>query len=216
MTQAIILFSGGLDSTVMLAYALSKGISCRALSFDYGQTHKIELEAAAIITSYYQVPHHIIPINPNSFGDTPLLSGQSNNLSHCKSDTSKILSTYVPARNTLFLSFALAFCEQYMAHEIHIGANLADLEGYPDCRPEYFLAFQNLINLATKQSVENHPPQLITPLISMDKHAIIELGMRLKAPLELSWSCYFPNKNKKPCQICTACLLRAEGFKINL
>lgn len=213
MKKAIILLSGGLDSTVVLAIALSKKISCHTVSFDYGQKHAIELEAAKKIAEFYGVPQTIIRIDPTVFSLSSLVSNaavpQNRSLSEISADRRP--STYVPARNTIFLTYALALCEVHDAQEIHYGPNRLDLNGYMDCRPDYIQSFQNLMNLATKQAVEGKPPTLVTPLVMWDKKEIIEEGMRLKAPLELSWSCYSPI-NARPCQVCDACILRADGF----
>lgn len=213
MTKAIILLSGGLDSTVVLALAIAEGKTCHAVSFDYGQKHAIELESAKKIAEHYKVPHTVIRIDSSIFGLSSLVSElavpQSRTLEQI--NTTGTPSTYVPARNTLFLTYALALCEVHDAQEIHYGPNRLDATGYSDCRPAYVEAFQLLINLATKQSVEGHPPRLVTPLIMWDKKQIIEQGMRLKAPLDMTWSCYNPVKSH-PCEVCDACILRADGF----
>lgn len=201
--KAIILFSGGLDSTVMLALALANGRECHALSFDYGQRHRIELQAAQKIAAFYGVTHQIIRLDPAPFQKSRLTS--DNNYT----------SYYVPARNTLFLSYATAIAEAHEAEEIYFGANAIDFQLYPDCRPAYIDAFQQVLNLATKQAVTGPPPRLIAPLIAMDKKNIVKKGMALEAPLEMTWSCYTPLPRKKPCKVCNACLLRQEAFKEN-
>jgi 7-cyano-7-deazaguanine synthase len=213
--KAIILLSGGIDSTVMLAMAQQQQRNCIALSFDYGQCHKIELEAAKQIASHYEITHHVISLNHAAFKHsgltdrfTPILKNR------CVEDiaSSGIPNTYVPARNTLFLAYALGFAEVMEADEIHFGANAMDANPYPDCRPIFFQAFQALFNVATKQSVQGNPPQLITPLLNLDKTAIIVKGLQLKAPLHLTFSCYSPIEAGTPCTRCDACVLRENGF----
>jgi 7-cyano-7-deazaguanine synthase len=211
MNKAIILLSGGVDSTVILARALSQGLACHTLSFHYGQRNLIELDAAEKIAAYYGVRNQVIHIDPLAFGksslvETTLKAPQSRSLDEISK--SGIPNTYVPARNTLFLSYALAICEIHDAHEIHYGANALDNSGYPDCRPQYVQAFQQMVNYATQQSVEKTPPQIVTPLIAMTKQEIFALALALKAPLELTWSCYQPTTAQEPCGVCDACILR--------
>ena len=211
---ALILLSGGVDSTVCLALALKRGLTCFALSYDYGQKHRIELESAIGIASHYQVPHQIIKIDPTVFSNTSLVTNipvpKYKSLYSATSDSTS--STYVPARNTLFLSYALGQAERLNAEEIHFGANLADLVGYPDCRPSYFAAFQSLANFATRQGSEGRTPQICTPLIDKDKRAIVTLGKELKVPLDLTHSCYDPTPQGAPCHSCIACLIREDAF----
>lgn len=215
MTKAVILLSGGLDSTVVLALALARGCQCYTLSFNYGQRHIIELQAAKEIATYYQVSHQIITIDPFAFSHSALVSRKENpaHTSLLEIKQQNIPNTYVPARNTILLSYALGFCELYQAQEIHFGANLYDRYGYPDCRPAYLEAFQNVMNLATKQAVDGFPPQLVTPLENWDKEIIIKKGMELNAPLDLTISCYNPSEIKQACKQCNACMLREEGFQ---
>lgn len=213
--KAIVLFSGGIDSTVLLALALEKGLDCLALSFDYGQRHRVELNSARAICEYYQVPQCLVAIDPTTFASSSLLQ---KNLTPHQSRTPKeiadsgIPNTYVPARNTLFLSYALGYAEINEAEEIHFGMNVLDRKGYPDCRPEFLEAFQKVASLATKQSVESKGPQIIAPLKNLNKAMIIAEGMRLNAPLELTHSCYNPTKSGIQCGKCDACILRNEGF----
>lgn len=216
MAKAIILFSGGVDSTVLLALALSRGLECHTISFDYGQRHICELDAAAQIANYYGVSNQRIKIDVQTFEapsikKSSLISTQLEVPQHRSLDEiarSGIPNTYVPARNTLFLSYALAICETRDAQEIHYGANAVDHSGYPDCRIEYVQAFQQMVNCATQQAVEKSPPQIVTPLIDMSKREIFDLAFSLKAPLKLSWSCYQPTADQKPCGACDACILR--------
>lgn len=214
--KAIILMSGGIDSAVVLALALEKKFECLALSFDYGQRHRVELNSANAICEYYEVPQTIIPIDPTPFARSSLLqmdviphSGRSPK----EISESGIPNTYVPARNTLFLSYSLGFAEINHADEIHFGMNLLDRTGYPDCRPEYLEAFQKVANLATKQSLESKGIQIIAPLINWNKARIIFEGMRLNVPLELTFSCYNPTKAGLHCGKCDACILRNDGFQ---
>jgi 7-cyano-7-deazaguanine synthase len=215
--KAIILLSGGLDSTVILALALASQRQCYAISFDYQQRHHFELSCAQRITAHYDIPHCIIPIDPKAFGNSALLNSTEIPSHRTIADINQngIPNTYVPARNTLFLAYALSQCEFHNAHEIHFGPNRADQHCYPDCRHAYIKAFQELILHATQQSIEKEAPTLVTPLLLLDKKEIIHLGMILKAPLELTSSCYCPAADGTPCQICDACILRAEGFRQN-
>ena len=211
MKKAVILFSGGLDSTVVLATALANGIECLALSFDYGQRHKVELEAAKKIALHYGVQHKIICIDPETFKtkDSSIVSDTTvqKNRSLEEMQSGKIPSTYVPARNSLFIAYALVQAEIFEADEIHLGPNKLDQLPYPDCRPQFVESFQAVANLATKRAVNGKAPRLVTPLINLDKTEIASLGKRLNAPLELTFSCYDP-KGEVPCGQCDACLLR--------
>lgn len=211
--RAIVLFSGGLDSTVTLAMALNRGRDCLGLSFDYGQRHKIELDAAKVIAKHYGIQHRIIKIDPTAFGQSSLVSNMEvpKNRTPTEIESQGIPSTYVPARNTLFLAYALGQAEILGADEIYIGCNVLDNLPYPDCRPEFIEAFQGLINVVTK-----NPPRLIAPLINWDKKKIVQEGMDLDAPLEQTFSCYDPTPKGEPCHQCDACRLRFEAFeKVN-
>jgi 7-cyano-7-deazaguanine synthase len=179
--KAIILLSGGLDSTVVLAMALNEGLNCYALSFDYGQRHIVELQAAKTIALHYNVPHLIIKIDSAAFGQSSLVSSLAMPQNQTIQEIAEqgIPNTYVPARNTLFLAYALAQAELHDAQEIHFGANQLDGANYPDCHPTYFHAFQCLIDVATKQSIEKSAPRLITPLIRWGKAKIIQQGLTL-------------------------------------
>lgn len=219
MKKAIILMSGGLDSTVITALAVNQGRECLLLSFDYGQRHVVELEAAKKIASHFKLPHRIIKIDPETFGHSSLLRNQQGttlevpkNREFKEMMESKTPSTYVPARNTIFLSIALAQAEMFDADEIYIGPNKLDLK-YPDCSENFIQAFQQVINLGTKKTCENKEIRIIAPLLKLDKREIIKLGLSLLAPLELSFSCYSPTETNLPCHSCDACLLRKEGFQ---
>jgi 7-cyano-7-deazaguanine synthase len=212
--KAIILFSGGLDSTVMLAAALASNRTCYALSFDYGQRHRIELDAAKDIARYYNIEHKIITIDRSTFGNSSLVSHEAlpQNRSLQEIKTSKAPSTYVPARNTLFIAYAIGQAELIHANEIYFGPNAMDYEAYVDCRPAFVAAYQHLINGATKQAVEGSPPKLIAPLIHLTKKDIVKMGRELKAPLEMTWSCYDPSANRTPCLCCDACIIKQDAF----
>lgn len=214
MKKAIILFSGGLDSTVMLAIALEAGRTCYALSFDYNQRHLQELEAAKKLAAHYKVPHQIIKIDVPAFAASGLVCQSAVPQGRTSSEISSggIPSTYVPARNPIFLSFAMGQAELLGAEEIHFGCNALDYGPYVDCRPDFVEAFQAMMNLATKQAVEGYPPKLITPLIQMNKQEIVRKGKELKVPMDTTWTCYTPALGK-PCALCDACRLRAEAFE---
>lgn len=214
MKKAVVLFSGGIDSTVVLAMALSHYQECLALSFDYGQKHRVELEHAKSIAKHYNVPHKIITIDPTCFENTALVNDICLPTHRTTEEIAEggIPSTYVPARNTLFLAFATGQAEIHNAQEIHCGPNLSDQNPYPDCRPKFYQAFQHVINTATKQSVTGKPPEIITPLIHWDKRRIVEEAVKLNVPLSLTFSCYQPKENH-PCGICDACVLRCEALR---
>ncbi len=216
--KAIVLLSGGLDSTVMLAMALANKRECFTISFDYEQRHRIELEAAKKIVAFYGVRHRIMTINPGTFAQSSLVSGHNVPKNRTIKEMSlSIPNTYVPARNTLFLAYAIGQAELAGAQEIYFGANALDIAAYPDCRPAFIQAFQGVYNVATRQAVEGKPPRLVTPLIEWDKATIIRQGLALKAPLHLTFSCYDPTAKGQPCLQCDACILREQGFaEVNL
>lgn len=211
--KAIILFSGGLDSSVVLAMAKAKKRECIALSFDYGQSHRIELEHAKEIAAHYQVTHRIINIDPDCFKKTALVNDVEAPKNRTPEEISRggIPSTYVPARNTLFLAYAAGQAEVYEADEIYCGPNFLDRNPYPDCRPEFYTSFQSVLLSATKQAAEGNPPKLITPLIDWDKKRIVEEARKLNVPIEKTFSCYTPH-GKSPCGVCDACTLRDEAL----
>lgn len=211
MKTVIVLLSGGLDSTVSLWWALTKGFNVRALMFDYHQRHRKELSRAKAIARKARVPFSLIKLQlPWS---TSSLSGKNKPLPrHTLEQISKlkIPSTYVPARNTIFLSYALSWADQIDADSIVIGANALDYSGYPDCRAEYLKAFEHAGSLGTRRGQEGRRITVLAPLISKSKAQIVMLGKLLKAPLHLTWSCY--SGGPKPCRRCDSCLLRAKGF----
>lgn len=208
--KAVILLSGGVDSCVILAKALEKGMVCHALSFDYGQRHRIELKYATQIAKHYGISHSIINIDPRTFANSSLTTSLPvpKDRNRASIAAGGIPTTYVPARNTLFISYAMGQAEIWQAQEIHVGFNAVDRAPYPDCRVEYLEAIQGVINLATRQAVEGSAPKLIAPLISMDKDQIFKEGIRLRVPLQMTFSCYDPTPAQKPCRRCDACILR--------
>ena len=212
--KAIVLLSGGLDSAVTLALALEQARQCVAVTFNYGQRHRVEIEYAKALVKHYGVTHQLIDIDNTCFATSSLVTGQNipKNRLLDQIECAEIPSTYVPARNTLFLAYATGMAEVHEAQEIHVGPNLLDRKPYPDCRPEFYQAFQRVLNLATKQAAEGRPPKLITPLIDWTKTGIVAQARRLTVPLELTFSCYDPTPSNKPCGECDACLLRAEAL----
>jgi 7-cyano-7-deazaguanine synthase len=216
--KAVVLLSGGLDSSTVLAIAKSEGYEPYALSFSYGQRHVIELEAASRVAAAIGVAdHRIAAIDLRVFGGSALTANievpkgrDPGQMSH------GIPITYVPARNTIFLSFALAWAEVLGSSDIFIGVNALDYSGYPDCRPEFIEAFEKLANLATKAGIEGHQHLKIhTPLISMTKAQIVHRGIELGVDFSLTSSCYDPSPTGQPCGQCDSCLLRQKGFREN-
>ena len=208
--KAVVLLSGGLDSSTVLAIALEMGYEVHALSFDYGQRHSRELESAKKIAKYFNVPHKIIKIDLRQIGGSALTDNIEVPERNVDEIEKEIPITYVPARNTILLSLALGYAEVIDADAIFYGANAIDYSGYPDCRPEYVEAFERVANLGTKRGVEGKPIKIIAPIIHMTKAEIIKKGMELGVPYELTWSCY--KGGKKACGKCDSCLLRLKGF----
>lgn len=208
--KAIILLSGGLDSITVLALAKQQGYICYALSFDYGQRHNAELIAAAQIAKYYQViDHKIIKLGLGSIGGSALTD---ENIAVPNKPQTGIPVTYVPARNTIFLSFALGWAEVLNLTDIFIGVNAVDYSGYPDCRPEFITAFQKLANLATKAGVNGNSFTIHTPLISLSKAEIIKQGIALGVDYRQTVSCYSADEQGQACGVCDACRIRITGF----
>ena len=214
--KSVCLLSGGLDSTTCLALARRDGFACYALSFDYGQRHRFELEAAARVAAALGVERHIVAkIGLDAFGGSALTSEipvpKARSLAEMGNG---IPVTYVPARNTIFLSFALAWAEVLQSEAIFIGVNALDYSGYPDCRPEFIEAYERMANLATKTGVEGRTRLTIhTPLLRLSKAQIVTLARDLGVPFGLTHSCYDPAPDGKPCGACDACLLRRKGFE---
>ena len=212
MSKAVILLSGGLDSTTVLSIAKSQGYDCYALSFDYGQKQRSELDSSISIAKKSNViEHRIMKISLSDIGGSALTDQSIDVPKYSESD--EIPITYVPARNTIFLSFALAWAEVVDCQTIFIGVNALDYSGYPDCRPEFIEAFENMANLATKNSVEGDRIQIKTPLISMTKAEIIKKGLGLGVDYSETTSCYDANTLGEACGECDACVLRKIGFE---
>lgn len=213
--DAVVLVSGGLDSTTVLAIAKDQGYRVNALSFQYGQRHAVELEAAKRVVASMGVERHVIAaIDLRAFGGSALTAA----IDVPKHDSASNLDsgipvTYVPARNTVFLSFALAWAETLGASDLFIGVNALDYSGYPDCRPEYIAAFETLANLATKAGVEGQSRfKIHAPLMTLDKAAIVRRGLELGVDYSLTHSCYDPTPTGESCGACDSCLLRLKGF----
>lgn len=213
--KAVVLLSGGLDSTTALAIAKADGFEPYAMSFRYGQRHKVELESAQRVAAAMGVKQHVIvDIDLRQFGGSALTSDLEVPKSRSVGEMSHgIPITYVPARNTVFLSFALAWAETLRAQDIYIGVNALDYSGYPDCRPEYIEAYETMANLATRAGVEDAQRLKVhTPLIDLTKAQIIQRGLQLGVDYSLTSSCYDPAPSGAPCRQCDSCLLRAKGF----
>lgn len=211
MKKAVVLFSGGLDSTTCLAHAISQGYAPHALSFHYGQRHSTELTAAKKIAAHYQIPHKIFNLDISQFGGSSL-TDHSLTVPEYDNHQTGIPNTYVPARNTIFLSIALAWAEVLQAKDIFIGVSSVDYSGYPDCRPEFIEAFQQLANLATKIGVQEHGINIHTPLIRLSKAETIQLGIKLGVDYTMTVSCYSADHDGRACGKCDSCALRKKGF----
>ena len=214
--RAVCLLSGGLDSSVCLALARNQGFECYALSFDYGQRHSVELESAArVAQSLGAMRHLVVPIDLRVFGGSALTSDIAVPKGRSAAQmAAEIPVTYVPARNTVFLSLALAWSEVLGCADIFIGVNSLDYSGYPDCRPEFIEAFEEMANLATKAGVEGRMGLKIhTPLIRLSKAEIVKLGVQLGLDFSLTHSCYDPDAGGRPCGQCDSCVLRRKGFE---
>ncbi len=209
--KAVILLSGGLDSATVLAMAKDQGYECYALSFNYGQRHAAELNAAAkVVSAFNVIEHKTIDLDLTQIGGSALTD---NNIDVPESATDGIPVTYVPARNTIFLSYALAWAEVLEINNIFIGVNAIDYSGYPDCRPEYIQAFERMANLATKFSVEGTKLTIHTPLIDLNKADIIQQGSKLNVDYALTISCYQVDKHGMACGVCDSCRFRKQGFE---
>jgi 7-cyano-7-deazaguanine synthase len=206
MKKAVVLLSGGLDSSTTLYLAKKQGYRCLCLVFDYGQRHRREIENAKKIARQAKSVWKLVKISLPWKGSSLL----DEKIELCHSD-SVIPSTYVPARNIIFLSFALSYAEAIRAKAIFIGAHSQDYSGYPDCRPEFYQAFIRAAELGTKTGIEGRPIEVVTPLINKTKAQIIRLGLRLGVPYQLTWSCY--KGGRKPCGECDSCKFRAKGFR---
>ena len=213
--KAVVLLSGGLDSTTTLAVAKRQGFEVYALTASYGQRHQVEIEfARRVAENFGVVKHSIIDIDLRQFGGSALtdeIEVPKNRSLHEMED--EIPVTYVPARNTIFLSYALAWAEVLGSTDIFTGVNAVDYSGYPDCRPEYIAAFEKMANLATKAGVEGRKLTIHTPLINLTKAEIIRLGTELGVDYSLTLTCYEPNQAGEACGACDSCILRAKGFQ---
>lgn len=225
--KAVVLFSGGLDSSTVLALACERGDECTALSFRYGQRHTIELERAALIARHFGVSHLVIDVNIGAFGGSsltdvrqsiptesiptqsiPTQSIPANPAS--TTNPAQIPSTYVPARNTVFIALGLSLAESIGAEHLYLGINAVDYSGYPDCRPEYLEAYQRLANLATKAGLAGEGPKLLAPLIALSKVDIVREAKRLGVPIAQTYSCY--QGTEQPCGVCESCLIRQKAL----
>ncbi|MCO8120150.1 7-cyano-7-deazaguanine synthase QueC [Stieleria sp. TO1_6] len=218
LPPAVVLLSGGLDSATCLALARDQGFATHAISFRYGQRHEYELDRAVDLAQHFQVAsHRIVDINLSQFGGSALTD---DSLVVPKSDSADQIGdtvpiTYVPARNTVFLSLALALAETIDSVDIFIGVNALDYSGYPDCRPDYIDAFQTMANLATRNGTSGRKLTIHTPLINLTKAQIIRTGLALGVDYSMTLSCYDPGPGGRPCDHCDACLLRNKGFREN-
>ena len=210
MGTAVVLVSGGLDSATVLAMALAEGWRCHALSVDYGQRHRSELDAAAAVAkSLGATEHRVVRVDLGLFGGSALTDPA---IAVPKGPTDGIPVTYVPARNTIFLSLALAYAEVIAADAIFTGTNAVDYSGYPDCRPEYLAAFEAMANLATKRAVEGSPVSVRSPIVRLGKAEIVRQGIALGVDFSLTVSCYEADARGRACGLCDSCRLRREGF----
>jgi len=212
--SAVVLLSGGLDSTTAAAVALAEGFRVHALSFNYGQRHKVELESASrVAESLKLADHKVIDIDLRAFGGSALTADIAVPKSRDSAQMSRdIPVTYVPARNTIFLSFALAWCEVLNSTDIFVGMNALDYSGYPDCRPEFVSAYEQMARLATKTGIEGGPLTIHAPLMHMSKGDIVRTGLALGLDYGMTSSCYDPATSGQPCGLCDSCQLRAKGF----
>ena len=211
MKRAVVLLSGGLDSATVLAMARAQGFECFALSVDYGQRHHAELAAAKRVAQNLGArEHRVVSIDLTGFGGSALTD---TNIAVPEQASKGIPLTYVPARNTIMLSLALAWAEVLQAQDIFFGVNAVDYSGYPDCRPEYVQAFERMANLATKAAVEGHPLALHAPLLHLSKAEIIREGVRLGVDYGMTVSCYQADEEGRACGRCDSCRLRREGFQ---
>ena len=215
MKKAIILLSGGLDSATCLVIAKEQGYKCYGLSFKYGQRHQFEIKSAKKLARHYNISDHItMNIDLRKFGGSALTDNIQVPKKRNENKMSKeIPITYVPARNTIFLSFALAYAEVKNSNDIFIGVNALDYSGYPDCRPLFINSFEKMANLGTKTGINDSSIKIHTPLINMKKSEIIQKGLSLGLDFKMTHSCYDPYENGSPCGECDSCILRLAGFK---
>ncbi|HEX3019449.1 MAG TPA: 7-cyano-7-deazaguanine synthase QueC [Chitinispirillaceae bacterium] len=213
MKKAVVLVSGGLDSATCCGFARKEHFDIYAMSFSYGQRHSVELECARKVSSCFNaVEHKIINIDLRAFGGSSLTADIDVPKNRNVESQKEIPSTYVPARNTIFLSYALGWAEVLGCTDIFIGVNAIDYSGYPDCRPEFIEAFQKMANLATKAGVQNHILKIHTPLISLTKAEIIKAGISMNIDYSITHSCYDPSSDGLACGSCDSCIIRKKGF----
>ncbi len=210
--KAVILLSGGLDSATVAGIAISEDFELYALSFNYGQRHGIELECSGKVAAFFKIKNHITIDIPAEIFNSALVKNSGIAVPKSGLDPLKIPSTYVPARNILFLSYALAAAESFGASDIFIGANAVDYSGYPDCRPEFFTSFENMANIGTKAAIEGKPFKIHTPIIDLKKAEIIKKGISLGIDYSITHSCYDPDASGLACGACDSCILRRNGF----
>jgi len=212
--RALVLLSGGLDSTVCLAIAVRDALAVTAVTVDYGQRHRVELESAARVAAALGAEQLVVNLDLSAWGGSALTDDAIPVPDHAATpfgDTSQVIpSTYVPARNLIFCALACGIAESRGCDSVYLGVNVLDYSGYPDCRPEFVAAFRQAAALGLKRGVEGHPLEFRTPLIRLSKAEIVSLGVELGAPLELTWSCY--RGGAEPCGSCDSCVLRAKGF----
>ncbi|NKB89217.1 MAG: 7-cyano-7-deazaguanine synthase QueC [Acidobacteria bacterium] len=213
--NAVVLLSGGLDSATTLAVALAEGYECYALTVAYGQRHDVEIDRARSVALFFGVPHQTIEVDLAMFGGSALTSEDEEVPHHAEHEIGdSVPTTYVPARNTVLLSLALACAEPLDARHLFLGANVLDYSGYPDCRPEFLAAFEKVANLGTKAGSDGgHPIRVHAPLLRSTKSDIIRRGAELGVPFQLTHSCYDPTQNGLACGLCDACILRRKGFQ---
>jgi 7-cyano-7-deazaguanine synthase len=212
--KAVVLLSGGLDSATTLACAIREGFFCHALTFFYGQRHECEIESAKKIAEFYRLAdrHRVFRIDLDIFAGCALTGTGKIPENRDVHNLAEIPTTYVPARNTVFLALALAFAEQLGAWDLFIGANAVDYSGYPDCRPEFITAFEHMANLGTKAGVGGEKISIRAPLLSLTKVQIIQLGTQLGVDYGLTWSCYNPQVPARACGVCDSCQIRRTAF----
>jgi 7-cyano-7-deazaguanine synthase len=214
-SNVVVLASGGLDSTVVAAIAQSEGYTLHFLTIDYGQRHRVEIDCAQKIAAYFNVQEHkILKLDLRIFGGSALTDQIAVPTGRQTLDRAQdIPVTYVPARNTIFLSLALAYAEVLQATKIFFGANIRDYSGYPDCRPEFLQAFVEVARLGTRTGLQGHPIEIAAPLLFLTKREIIKKGQALGVPFQWTNSCYNPRSRSRPCGHCDSCLIRQEGFR---
>jgi 7-cyano-7-deazaguanine synthase len=214
MKKAVVLVSGGIDSATCCGFARQDGFELYAMSFSYGQRHSVELDAASKVASFFGITDHkVVNIDLRAFGGSSLTSSLEVPKNREPEKECEIPNTYVPARNTIFLSFALGWAEVLGCRDIYIGVNVIDYSGYPDCRPEFIAAYEQMANVATKAAVEGSKLKIHTPLLLLTKAAIIRAGSAMGIDYGITHSCYDPSVDGKACSTCDSCIIRRKGFE---